>query len=126
MDAQDILKKYSAKLENQINTSDNSRDYTQFQQDKFYDASKYERWAKSLGNIISIKPSDKDRLRIERLLTEAHVQVSASQALSLAVVALLAGFFITILASAGIYVFTNTMPFLFAILGLFISLFLFA
>ena len=53
----EILEKYSRKLESQITTDyeDDSKEYIKFRQEMIPELSRYERWAKSLGNVIKIR-----------------------------------------------------------------------
>ena len=60
MRTEDILKKYSRKIEQQIGDFDlneqeregASREYMQFKQEMMPSLSRYEKWSQSLGNII--------------------------------------------------------------------------
>ncbi|MEM4259173.1 MAG: hypothetical protein QXS38_00200 [Candidatus Pacearchaeota archaeon] len=128
----EILEKYSKKLESQIATEPTSAysgEYERFKQEMIPEITKYEKWAKSLGNIISIKVAEKDRLRIQKQLDIAHVDVNPSQALTLSVLSMLVIFFGTILISLGIYLINPNVQFsnllLFAFLGIIASMFIF-
>ncbi len=87
--------------------------------------SRYERWAKSLGNLIKIKVSEKDRKKIQYYLDTAHLDVTASQALTLSIMSMLGIFFAAIAISVAIYFFTQAFPLLFAFLGILTSFFTF-
>ena len=55
---EDILRKYSAQIESKLNQDtkkDYSKEYEQFKKDMQIVPTKYEAWAKTLGNLISIK-----------------------------------------------------------------------
>ena len=130
--ADEILKKYSRKLESEIETessADYSREYTSFKQEMVREVTRYERWAKSLGDIIKLKIAEKDRIKIQRQLDIAHADVTPSQALTLAVISMLAIFFGTILLTLSIYLINPDASFsnllLFAFLGVVASLFIF-
>ena len=83
----DILKKYGAKIEKQMKGYDaNSGETKKFSQsyEKFKGAmlpefSRYERWCKSLGNVFKIKVGDKDKVKIDRAIEIAHLDLSASE-----------------------------------------------
>ena len=91
----DILKKYSKKLESQIQTSsapspeDFSKEYVKFRKEMVPEITPYEKWAKSLGNLIKIKIAEKDKIKIQKHLNTAHLDVTASQSLTLAIISLL-------------------------------------
>ena len=130
--SEEILKKYSKKLESQISTEssiERSSEYAEFKQEMIHEPTSYERWAKSLGNLITIKIAEKDRTRIQRHLNVAHTDVTPSQALTLAVISMLVVFFGTILLSVATYLISPDISFsnlsLFAFLGIIASLFIF-
>ena len=61
----EILKKHSAKIEGQIQTTNVenvnfSREYMKFKSEMAPDLSRYERWCRSLGSVIKLKVSEKD------------------------------------------------------------------
>ena len=61
----EILKKYGSKIEYQMRnistTNTNfSNKYKQFKQDMLPELSRYERWTKTLGNIIKMRVSPKE------------------------------------------------------------------
>ncbi len=123
----DILKKYGARIENEMQTpsSGSSSDYLQFKQDMVPSTTRYERLAQRLGTIIKINVAQKDRDKIEKALREAHIDVTPTQALSLAVVTLIVSFILTALLTAAIYFITEELPVLFFVLGIMGSLFSF-
>ena len=65
----DIIEKYSRKLESEISSDFSSqtqaqaysKEYSQFKSDMIPELSRYEKWAQSLGNIIKISVSQKDK-----------------------------------------------------------------
>src|SRR3989338_7179381 len=129
--AEDILKKYGEKIESELGLkrTNSSRDYEKFKQEMIPKLTKYERWAKSLGGIIKIKPSEKDRIRTEKSLKIAHLDVTASQAMTLALLSLIVVFFLTLLSSLSIYLINPDTDIgnilLFAFLGIITGVFIF-
>ena len=104
--AADILDKYSRKLQKELDVPSEksySKEYTRFREEMVRSLSGYERWAKSLGNFVKINISQKDRIKVQKNLDDAHLDVSASQAVTLSLMSLLSVFFLTLLASAAIY-----------------------
>ncbi len=99
----EILEKYERKLESQLSVDDGmenrfSAEYEKFRQEMIPELTRYERWAKSLGNVIGIKVAEKDRIKIQKHLDVAHLDVTASQALTLSLMSMLGIFFLTILS----------------------------
>ncbi len=137
----DIIEKYSKKLESQINTEQHqinySQEYQRFKAEMVPELSRYERWAQSLGNILTLRITEKDKIRIQNQLNTAHLEVTPSQALTLSLIATLAIFFITIGIAAAYYIiaFPTGLDslsnselsnlFLFVFLGIITSLFVF-
>lgn len=72
--ANDIIKKYSSKMESEFGQVKTSKDYEQFKQDMIPRLTKYEKWAKSLGNIMKIKIAEKDRVKVEKYLKIAQLR----------------------------------------------------
>ena len=130
--SEEILKKYSKKLESEIGTetaASYSSEYTEFKKEMVPEITRYEKWAKSLGNIITIKIAEKDRVRIQRQLDIAHTDVTPSQALTLSIVSMMGLFLGTILIAVAIYLINPETSFsnllLFGFLGVIASLFVF-
>lgn len=105
--ADDIMKKYGQKLESQLQTEDRSvegggpggrysGEYEQFLLDMKPELSSYEKWAQSIGNIISIRLAERDRVKVQKYLDDAHLDVTPSQAMTLSIVAMFAIFFGTL------------------------------
>jgi hypothetical protein len=117
----ELTSKYLSRLE----SPQQSAEYQQFKQDLAPERSTYERLAQSLGNILAFKLSVKDEQRVGQALKDAHVQVTPSQALGLALTGFLILFMFTALVSAGIFFLTDAIPFLFTLLGLTASIFLY-
>jgi hypothetical protein len=129
--AEEILQKYGKKLESQIGTESASLsgEYERFKQEMIPEITGYEKWAKSLGSAINIKVVERDRTRIQRFLNVAHMDVTASQAVTLSVLSMITVFFGTILLSLAVYLINPTVQFsnllLFGFLGIIASLFIF-
>ncbi len=108
----EIIAKYSSKLQTQIETEGSttseeaqtySEEYEQFRREMVPELNRYERWATTLGNIIKIKVSQKDRIKIEKSLKEARLSVTPEQAATFAIMSLLGTFFLTILLSVAYF-----------------------
>lgn len=130
----DILRKYGSRVESQINTEPNARninysqEYVRFKEEMAPDLSRYERWCRSLGNVLKLNVAEKDRLKIKRQLEIAHLDVDPSQALTLSVMAFVSVFLIGLLVSVAVLLINGTIdsfPFLFFILMSVFSIFLF-
>ena len=126
----DILKKYASKIEGKIKSSavenvNYSREYVKFKEEMAPELTRYERWCRSLGNVIKLKVSQKDEERVKRQLEIAHIDAEPWQALTLAVMSFLAVFVIGVIASVSVFLIFNTIPVLFFVLILIFSLFLF-
>jgi len=126
--ASEILEKYGRKLESQLNvgTKKNySGEYQRFREEMIPELTRYERWAKSLGNVIKIRVAEKDRVKIQRFLDIAHLNVSASQALTLSILSMFTVFFATILFAVAAFLINGSVQLLFVFLGLIASMFVF-
>jgi len=133
-DVKDILKKYGRKIEEEMNTTstgkkiinaDYSREYTTFKKEMAPEWSRYEKWCHSLGNIIKIKVSEKDKTKIQKHLKIAQLDVEAWQALSLSIIGFLAIFIFGLLGSLGLFFITGSFPVLFFVLVVAIAVFAF-
>jgi len=123
---EEILKKYSHKIESEIgakNTNNEiySQDYEQFKQDMLPDISRYKRWTDSLGSAIKIKLSAKENAKIQRSLNIAHLDVTASQSASLALIAMLLTLFVTFTLILSITFLGNPFPIMLTFLGFILS-----
>src|SRR3989344_1039218 len=128
----DILNKYGSKIESQLNSqgqSSYSSDYEKFKQEMIPHITSYEKWAKSLGNFIKLKVAEKDRVKIQRYLDIAHLDVTASQSLTLAILSLLLIFFLTVIISASTFILNPNSnqndTLLFTFLGFIAAIFIF-
>jgi len=128
---EEILKKYGRKIESKIGATRSrgaeqySQEYISFKKEMTPEISRYERWAKSLGNIFTIKLKEKDRTKVQKHLTSAHIDVTPSQALTLAVLSLFTIFFGTILITVAIFLINGSVQLLFGFLGFLTALFVF-
>ena len=98
MNVDEIFQKYGKKIEQQMHkdsfvSGDFSREYLQFKREMAPELSRYERWCQSLGSLIKLKVSQKDEGRIQKQLEVAHLDVSPSQVVTLALVSLIVSFF---------------------------------
>lgn len=126
--ADEILRKYSQKIESQIGTGKSqrySREYNKFKDDMMPETSRYKRWAESLGRIIKIKVSDKETKKIQEYLDTGHIDLDPSKSVGLALISLILVFFTTILISIASLFITQTFPLLFTFLGFISSIFVF-
>ncbi len=125
----DILKKYSSKIEQEINTNsssgDFSQEYLQFKEDMLLEVSRYEKWAKSLGNLITVKVSEKDKIKFQKYLSTAHTDVTPQQALTLAIVSMILVIFSAAFLTVAIYLINQSIQILFFMLSVLASVFIF-
>ena len=137
MTTEDVLRKYSNQIGSQIGDFDKgpakfngdfgvSQEYTQFKQDMMPELSRYERWVRGLGNFVKIKLAPKDETKINKQLEIAHLDVSSSEVVGLAVMSFIGVFFLGILLSLAIWLIGGGgFPILFLFLMLVTSGFLF-
>jgi len=130
--ANEILKKYSNKLESEIGSNPEgnySLEYEKFKQEMIPEITGYEKWAKSLGNAFRIKVAEGDRIKIQRNLDIANLDITPSQVLTLSALSMLAIFFGTIILSIATYLINPDVNFsnllLFGFLGLIVNGFVF-
>jgi len=133
-DVKDILRKYGRKIENKISNSNidikgsYSREYLKFKEEMAPELNRYERWCKSLGSLIKLNISDKDKERIKKELEIAHLDIEPSQALTLSVMSFVGVFFVGLLISISVVLINGSLasfPVLFFFLIFILSLFLF-
>lgn len=131
--AKDILRKYGNKIDSKfggdrLSASQYSKDYVRFKQEMVPELTRYERWCHSLGNIIKLNISEKDKVRVAKHLRIAHLEVEPWQALTLSVVAFSLVFLIGLIVSVGVVLIQGSFaafPFLFFFLMVIVALFLF-
>lgn len=132
----DILREYGSKIDSQVSTfnsrgvgsGDYSQSYVKFKDEMAPETSRYEKWCKSLGNLIKLKVSEKDEAKIRRQLEIAHLDLEAWQPLTLSVVSFLSVFFIGLVLSFSIVLINGNLasfPFLFFFLMSVLSFFAF-
>ncbi len=141
-DIDEILKKYSRKIEENMNGFDSlsnnfnnqnraneniegSKEYLQFKQDMMPELSKYERWVKGLGNFIRLKLANKDEEKINKQLQIAHLEVSPSEVAGLAIISFIFAFFVGVIISVAVWLLGFDFPILFLFLMLIASFFMF-
>ncbi|MBI2629814.1 hypothetical protein HYW76_01810 [Candidatus Pacearchaeota archaeon] len=117
MKVDEIFNKYGKKLDSAVKTEkvevgDFSRDYLGFKKDMMPSLSKYEILCKNLGGIINLKIAKKDSDKIQKNLETAHLDVSPSQAVSLAFFSFLASFFLAIMISFLFYLLSGGFSFI--------------
>ena len=76
---EDILRKHESKIQSRIETTgikkvNYSQEYLKFKQEMAPEISKYERWCKSVGSIIKLKISEKDKTEIKNTL-KLHILI---------------------------------------------------
>ena len=134
MTTDEVLRKYSKQIGSRVSNFDKkaqfdsvgvSREYSQFKQDMMPELSRYEKYARGLGNFIKINLSKKDREKIEKHLAVAHLDISSSEVAGLALMSFLGVFFIGILISLATWLIGGSFPILFLVLMLVTSFFLF-
>ncbi len=129
-DVNEVLRKYGAKIEGKVNSEPLAKEgytsaYSKFKQEMAPELSKYEKWCKSLGNVIKLKVSEKDSAKIKKQLEIAHLDIEPWQALGLGIMAFLAVFLFGLFFSVASLLITENFPFLFFILIVFVAVFLF-
>ena len=129
----DILKKYGAKIESQMkgynansgNTQKFSQSYEKFRESMLPEFSRYERWCKSLGNLFKIKVGEKDKLRIEKNIEIAHLNITASEVVVFSTVLLFLTLLGGILFFTGVWLLTDAFSIIFLLLIFMFAIFLF-
>lgn len=128
-DIKEILGKYERKLEEEIKTSEEnvnfSKEYLTFKSEMAPEFNRYEKWCKSLGNLIKLNISEKDKQKIGRHLEIAHLDIEPWQAITLSFMVFFSTFILGALISAAIFLIGGSFPFLFFFLILILALFLF-
>ena len=129
----EILRKHAARIEGSMRTTnvDNtnySRSYSRFKEEMAPELSQYERWCRSLGNIVKLKVAKKDEDKIRKSLEIAHLDLEPWQCVTLSVMVFIGVFLLGFLISAAIAIFQGGIayfPFFFFFLIMILSLFLF-
>jgi len=130
---EEIIKKHSAKIEQNIKSSETepinfSQSYSAFKQEMAPELSRYEKLCKTLGSIVKLKVSSKDQDKIRKSLEIAHLDLEPWQPITLSIVAFIGVFILGLLISTAIALFQGgieSFPFFFLVLTMFFGLFLF-
>ncbi len=133
LNVDEILRKHSARIKSQmkspeISSGDYSESYRKFKAEMAPEFSGYERWCKSLGNVIKLKASAKDEARVKRAIEIAHLEIEPWQALTLSIMCFVVVFLIGLFFSVAITLIKGGLeffPVLFFFLMIVLSLFLF-
>jgi hypothetical protein len=133
----DIMKKYGAKIEKQMGryneavsvTGDKqtgfSQSYTRFREAMTPEFSRYEKWCKTFGNLFTLKVGEKDKKRIDKAIESAHLNVSTSEVVVFATMALFLTLFGGVLFFVGIWLLTGAFSLMFLFLIFVLAIFLF-
>ncbi len=130
---EDIMRKYGSKIEGQIKTtqlttSSDSKSYLRFKEERARELITYERWCKTLGNIIKVKVAEKDKESVRKQIEIAHLDIEPEQALTLSIMSFVFVFFFGVLISVAILLIKGGIEFfpsLFFVLTTVVAVFLF-
>jgi len=130
MNVDEIFKKYGRKIEGEIatekvETGSFSREYLQFKEDMMPQLNRYERLCRGLGGIIKLKVAKKDEEKVQRHLDIAHLDITPSQTLTLAIISLLLTFFVGLLLTVLVFLATGNFSLMLLFLVLVVAMFLF-
>lgn len=132
MDTNDVIRKYRERIESSLDPNSHiqeshknsdSKDYSQFKKDMLRTPTRYERWCKSLGNIINIKVAEKDRVKVEKFIEIGHLDVTPNQTLTLAAVSMFTSFFFFLILSLANLFLRKSFSLSLIFIGLLVSLF---
>jgi len=120
MDVEEVLRKYSRKIEEEMKSSDVvrfgdsgvSKEYAKFKTEFMPELSRYEKYARIFGNIIKVNLASKDEQRISKQLEIAHLNVTPSEAFGLALISFLFLFFTGIFVGLILWFFGYEFPLL--------------
>lgn len=127
-DTDEILKRYSARIQSEIATEKNvdySKEYKEFKEEVMPHLTRFERLCKNASSSLRIKLKKSDTDRINSSLSTAHLEITADDVSSLSVFALILMVFASALIVSGIYLLTETISILAIFLLLIVSLFIF-
>jgi len=131
-DIDEIVRKYGKQIDEQVQTETNvvndSQDYMAFKREMIPELSSYEKFCQNLGNIVTIKLSQKENDNTQKYIDQAHLEVTPNQALTVSMLSFLITFFVGVLLTLGLYFITNQISgelFLLFFLFVMSSLFLF-
>ncbi|OGI12735.1 hypothetical protein A3K64_00650, partial [Candidatus Micrarchaeota archaeon RBG_16_36_9] len=129
----EILRKHAARIENSMKTEavenvNFSQSYTKFKEEMAPELTKYERWCRSLGNIIKLKVSKKDEEKFKKLLSIAHLELEPWQPVTLSIMVFISIFLIGLFVSIAVALVKGSLdnfPFFFFLLIIVFAMFLF-
>jgi hypothetical protein len=128
----EVLKKHSARIENQMNSAPKdinySQTYVKFRNEMSPELNRYEKWCHSLGNVIKLKISKKDEDKVKKDLEVAHLEVEPWQAMTLSVMSFISIFLLGLIISVAVTLIKGSLaqfPFILFILITVFSIFLF-
>ena len=109
----DILRRYGSKIEGKIKTTgiakqNYSKSYTKFKNEMAPDFTRYEKWCHSLGSLIKLNISEKDRNKVKKHIDVAHLDVEPWQALTLGVMGFVSVFLLGLLISVSVILIKNS------------------
>jgi len=136
MEVDEILQKYSRKIEGEMDDFNSARvedsgsvDYNKFKNDMMPELSRYERWTQTLGNIVKLKLAKKDEEKFIKYLSAAHLDVTPSEAISFAGISFMFILFLGLFSGMGFWLLGGgpdaDFPFLYLGLVFVVSMFLF-
>lgn len=134
----DILRKYSSRIEREVRGYNKSgggeqgvgnkrvsQSYEKFKSSMSHEFSGYEKWCKSMGNLFTMKVGEKDRERIDKAIGIAHLDVSASEVVVFATMLLFLTLFGGIFFFVAIWLISGVFSLMFLFLVFLMSIFLF-
>lgn len=129
----DILKKYGSKIEGQMKTYDEgtgktegfSQSYEKFREGMMPEFTRYERWCKTFGKMINMKVGEKDKVKLEKEIEVAHLNITPSEVVVFSTILLLGTMFAGILFLVGIWLITGAFSLMFLFMVFLLAIFLF-
>ncbi len=111
----DVMKKYGAMLQGDINNfnsnfnpTEYSKSYQDFRKNLIPTYTFYEKACKSLGGVIKMNPSQKDKEVLQKNIDSAHLNITSAEAAGLAVVSFLLFFLLGVLFTSAYWlIFTD-------------------
>ena len=107
LSADDVMQKYSGKLDKQVKTAKSknvnySREYVKFKKEMAPELTRYEKWCQSLGKKVKLNVAEKDKDNIQRQLDIAHLDLQPWQPLTLSVLSFLGIFLLGLFLSIAV------------------------
>ncbi len=126
----EILERYQGRIERELGAEptekvDFTREYLKFKNETFKPLNRYEKAAKFSGAIIKVKPPAKDVAKFRKSLETVHSEILPEDALSLAVLAFVLALISSIVSFVVYFLLTEEFIFLYLLLGIMFSGFLF-